>query len=110
MAAIESDRGGFLPLGFTVRENAAALERIRGFKYLFDSLGMFFIEEGYGGVDINPLHDQGTLTLGLKPDSQRYFDVHHSANVVLSAVHERELALGAVATAVLAWVLSEEGL
>ena len=36
------------------------------------------------------------------PDSQRYFDYHHSANDVLSAVHPRELELGAVVQAVMA--------
>ncbi len=108
VAAIESDRGGFLPLGFTARTTGGQLDRLNAWQPYLASLGLNWIREGYGGVDINPLADQGTLTLGLYPDSQRYFDVHHSANDVLATVNPRELELGAIAMAGLAWLLSEE--
>ena len=110
MAAIESDRGGFLPLGFSVKAGTETVQAFKEWEYLLKPLGMFFIEAGYGGVDINPLSEKGTVTIGLVPDSQRYFDVHHSDNDVLSSVHPRELQLGAVAMAVMAYVLAEDGL
>jgi hypothetical protein len=47
---------------------------------------------------------------GLIPDAQRYFDVHHSANDVLAAVNPRELELGAIALAIIAFVLAQEGI
>lgn len=109
IAAIESDRGGFLPLGFTVKADAEKVRSLQRWLPLIAPLGMTFVKEGYGGVDINPLAELGTLTIGLYPDSQRYFDYHHSANDVLDAVNPRHLELGAIAMAVLASHLAEEG-
>ena len=48
--------------------------------------------------------------MSLVPDSQRYFDVHHSGTDTLDKVNPRELQLGANAMALLAWLLSEEGI
>jgi carboxypeptidase Q len=108
LAAIESDRGGFLPLGFGVG-NTQTFEKYKKWEYLFQSIGLFWLRPGGGGVDIAPLGQQGTLLIGLVPDSQRYFDVHHSGKDVIETVHLRELELGAIAMAVFAYVLSEEG-
>ena len=109
LAAIESDRGGFLPLGFTVKADAEKVKSLQVWLPLIAPLGMTFIKEGYGGVDINPLAELGTLTIGLYPDSQRYFDYHHSANDVFAAVNPRHLELGAIAMAVLASELVANG-
>lgn len=108
VAAIESDRGGFVPTGFTVRGDEKQVAFVRQWMPALSKAGVFFVDEGYGGVDINPLAEGGTLTIGLIVDSQRYFDVHHSANDSLDAVNPRELELGAVAMAALAYILSEE--
>jgi carboxypeptidase Q len=107
LAAIESDRGGFLPLGFGVGDIQTA-EKFKKWEYLFQSIGLFWLRPGGGGVDIAPLGQQGTLLIGLVPDSQRYFDVHHSGKDVVETVNPRELELGAIAIAVFAYVLSEE--
>lgn len=108
-AAIESDQGGFLPLGFAIGDSQAA-EKLNKWEALFQSIGLFWLRPGGGGVDIAPLGRQGTLLIGLVPDSQRYFDVHHSAKDVVETVHPRELELGAIAIAVFAYILSEEGI
>ena len=110
LAAIEADGGGFLPLGFEVGGNPKTVKRLQRWEYLFQSIGMCWIRRGGGGVDISPLAEQGTILMGLVPDSQSYFDVHHSAKDVLSAVHPRHLELGAVAMAVFAYVLAQEGI
>ena len=52
----------------------------------------------------------GVPGIGLLVDTQRYFDLHHTANDILDNVNERELALGAAALAILTYVISEEGL
>jgi carboxypeptidase Q len=107
--AIESDRGGFVPLGFTVDAEDHAVEALRRRTLpILKRVGMRDVERGGGGVDIGPLKGIGCTNIGLVPDSQRYFDVHHSDNDVLAAVHPRELQLGAVAMAVLAYMLSNE--
>jgi len=107
--AIESDRGGFVPLGFTVDAEDPVVEGLRR-RYLpmLKLLGLLYVERGGGGVDIGALKEIGCTNVGLVPDSQRYFDFHHSDNDVLEAVHPRELQLGAVAMAALAYALANE--
>jgi len=108
LAALESDRGGFRPLGFGLG-NANTFSRFKKWEPLLRSIGLFWFGPGGGGVDIAPLAEGGTVLGGLVPDSQRYFDVHHSGRDTLDSVNPRELELGAVAMAVLAYVLAEEG-
>jgi carboxypeptidase Q len=109
VAAIESDRGGFLPLGFGVGAKGDALTRIQSWEPLFQRIGLQWIRSGGGGVDIGPLGESGATLMSLVPDSQRYFDVHHSGTDTLDKVNPRELQLGANAMALLAYLLSEEG-
>ncbi len=110
IAAIESDRGGFLPLGFGVGGKGAAYARVQSWEPLFQRIGLQWIRPGGGGVDIGPLGESGTILMSLVPDSQRYFDVHHSGTDTLDKVNPRELQMGANAMALLAWLLSEEGI
>jgi hypothetical protein len=63
-----------------------------------------------GGADIGPLSKQGAVTIGLVPDSQRYFDYHHTSIDTFDKVNKRELELGAASMAALVWLLSEYGL
>lgn len=109
VAAIESDAGGFVPRGFGVGDSAAYV-RIKAWEPLFAFMNADRIVRGGGGADISPLMRQGVPGIGLHVDSQRYFDVHHSDNDVFEAVNERELALGAGAMAILAYLIAEEGL
>jgi hypothetical protein len=110
IAAIESDRGGFLPLGFGVSATGDTLARIRSWEMLMQTIGLQWIRPGGGGVDIGPLGESGTILIDLVPDSQRYFDVHHSGIDTLDKVNPRELQLGANAMALMAWLLAEDGL
>jgi carboxypeptidase Q len=110
LAAIESDRGGFLPVGFGVGGGEKPLQKVRQWLPLLQPVGIHWIRPGGGGVDIGPLAQSGTVLMGIVPDSQRYFDVHHSRRDVLASVHPRELELGAIATAILALLLAEEGI
>jgi hypothetical protein len=109
IAAIESDAGGFSPRGFSFKGDSLMILKAIGFKKLFEPYLLFDWRKGYGGADINHLHDQGTLLIGFMPDSQRYFDLHHAATDTFDKVNKRELELGAAAMASLAWLLSEYG-
>ena len=109
IAAIESDRGGFLPEGFGVGGNENTLQKVQSWFPLFEPLGMFWIRRGGGGVDIGPLAKYGTVLMSIVPDDQRYFDVHHSGNDVMETVNERELELGAIALAIMVYLLAQEG-
>ena len=77
---------------------------------LLEPYGISFIEPGFSGVDVRPLKTQGTLLFGYEPDSQRYFDFHHSDKDVFETVHPRELSLGAACMASLIYLVDKYGL
>ncbi len=110
LAAIESDRGGFLPVGIGVGAKDAVFDRIKSWEPLFRIMGLHWIRPGGGGVDIGPLAASGTVLMSLVTDSQRYFEVHHSGMDVLEKVNSRELELGASAMALMAYLLAQEGI
>ena len=114
IAAIESDRGGFTPRGFDVAGNDEIRERaynqLMQWKELFKPYNLHHFEYGYGGVDINKLKDQGPALFGFVPDSQRYFDHHHTHNDNIEGVNKRELEMGAASITSLVYLLSKYGI
>lgn len=109
IAAIESDRGGFTPLGFGIVGTAAQKSRIQSWQKLFAAYGIHELGPGGGGADIGPLAQQGTLLLGLIPDSQRYFDYHHASSDKFETVSKRELELGGAAMAAMMYLIDKYG-
>ena len=110
IALIESDLGGFAPLGFTIEGDTTVVPRVLRWKPLFDLIGMGRLVKGSSGADVSPLVAKGIPGFGLDTENQRYFDYHHSANDTIDKVNPRELELGAIAEALLCYLLSEEGL
>lgn len=108
IAALESDRGGFAPRAFSVEADTGAVRRIAAWLPIFEGTGIERITRGGSGADISVLVRSGVLGLGLVPESQRYFDYHHSDNDTLDKVHPRELELGAATMAIMAYLISEE--
>jgi carboxypeptidase Q len=109
IACIETDAGGFTPRGFTVTD-PVALAKIQKWSALFALAGAGEVTSGNPGADLLYLAKLGIPAIGFRPDSQRYFDYHHSTHDTLDKVHPRELELGAVAIAIMAYQLSENGL
>lgn len=109
VAAIESDRGGFIPLGFGVVGTPAQKTKIVAWSKLFAPYGLHEIGPGGGGADIGPLAQQGTVLLGLIPDSQRYFDYHHASNDTFDKISKRELELGGASMAAMLYLLDKYG-
>jgi carboxypeptidase Q len=110
IAAIESDAGGFTPRGFGVTTDSVRFEKIAQWASVFEMIDAARITRGGGGVDIDPLRRKGVPVLGLRVDGQRYFDYHHSDHDTIDKVNERELELGAIAMAMISYILAEEGL
>jgi len=110
IAAIESDAGGYSPRGFGLVGPIAKKDKIKSWKNLFLPYGIYDFSGGEGGADIEPLQPLGTFMLGLVPDSQRYFDIHHTAADTFDKVNKRELELGAAGVAMMTYLLSEYGL
>jgi carboxypeptidase Q len=109
--ALESDEGGFTPRGFNMTGTDEQYQKILSWKPLLAPYGTGEIARGGGGADIGPLNRTfKTPVAGLFPDSQRYFDIHHSRNDVFENVNKRELELGAVNMAALIYLIDKYGL
>jgi len=103
--ALESDSGGFTPRGFSFDTDKETFAQIKSWSnYFYPYLSDRF-ELGGSGADIGPLKPQGLILAGLKPDSQRYFDHHHSDNDRFEHVNKRELELGAAAMTALIYLM-----
>lgn len=114
LAALESDAGGFSPRGFSFDADTSVLKKYyrsvsAHMLPLLETYGLQF-ETGGSGADIGPLKPQKGLLIGLRPDSQRYFDYHHTARDVFENVHPRELKLGAAAMTSLIYLIDQYGL
>lgn len=113
IAAIESDAGGFTPRGFSVDAPPQIIKgMVKNFHSLLKPYLIEDIEAGGGGADIGPLKRTvpGVVLIGYKPDSQRYFDIHHASNDVFENVNRRELELGAAGIAALTYLIDQKGL
>ncbi len=110
MAAVESDNGGFTPRGFGIVGTPEQRAKVMPWKPLLAPYGLTEIGPGSGGADIGPLAQLGTVLFGFKPDSQRYFDYHHTMVDRFEAVSQRELELGAASMAALVYLLDQHGL
>ncbi|HEY6951916.1 MAG TPA: M20/M25/M40 family metallo-hydrolase [Bacteroidota bacterium] len=110
IAAIESDMGGFMPRGFGVSTDSVRFQKIARWQHIFSPIWADRIVPGGGGTDISYLASKGVPEIALIPESQRYFDYHHSDNDTIDKVNERELELGAACLAILTYVLAQEGL
>jgi carboxypeptidase Q len=110
LAAIESDAGGFRPMGFGMSAEGTLQERylkmLGTWWSLLEPYGLS-LTSGGGGADISPLRGQGGMLIGLRPDSQRYFDYHHSHADTIDKVHPRELKLGSAAMTALVILLDK---
>ncbi len=108
---LESDAGGFTPRGFSLDTDAANLKQIQSWEPLFKPYLIHYFEKGGSGADVGKLKkDSGIVLAGLQPDSQRYFDYHHTAIDTMDAVNKRELELGAATMASLVYLIDKYGL
>lgn len=98
-AAIESDSGGALPIGFGC---SASEQQFAGFlkiQPLLESYGVKQFRKGGGGVDIRFLSEMNVPLMNIIPEPQRYFEFHHSGNDTFDKISFRELQLGCAAMA-----------
>ena len=76
---------------------------------MLEPYGLTDFSQGGGGADIGPLEPQGTVVLGFVPDSQRYFDYHHTPADTFDKVSKRELELGAASMTALVYLIDKYG-
>lgn len=113
LAALESDSGGFTPRGFRCEGDVSIFEKsfkkVAQWADLIEPYGLN-LKTGGSGADIGPLKSQKAMLFGYEPDSQRYFDYHHTAIDTFDAVNKRELNLGTAAMTTLVYLLDKYGL
>ncbi len=95
LAALETDAGGYTPRGFGVDTTNGLYTKVLNWKPLFTPYYVDRISEGGGGADISELDKAGVPCIGFEPDTQRYFDIHHTAADTFDKINKRELELGA---------------
>lgn len=105
--AIETDAGGFTPRGISLDMDNEKRKQIQSWSDLFLPYGIYDFKNTYSGTDLYPLHDMGIPTAELVPDSQRYFDIHHTEEDTFEKVNRRELLLGAVAMTQLIYMIDK---
>ncbi|MCA8830044.1 M20/M25/M40 family metallo-hydrolase [Hymenobacter pini] len=110
LAAMESDGGGFTPRGFSIEAEPATVRKIQAWQPLFRPYGSGEFTAGHSGTDIEPLKEQVKALIGYHCDSQRYFDIHHTAADTFDKVNRRELELGGASMAALIYLMSKYGL
>jgi carboxypeptidase Q len=111
IAAIESDAGGFTPRGFSMEGSDTLREYVKhAWKPLMDKFEIGSLDDIGSGADVSHLKGNCTLLGELHPDSQRYFDFHHSARDTWENVNDRELELGAAAMASFVYLIDKHGL
>lgn len=93
--AIETDAGGFSPRGISLNMDDAKRKQVQSWAGLFLPYGVYDFTGTFSGTDLYPLHDMGIPTAELVPDSQRYFDIHHTEEDTFEKVNRRELLMGA---------------
>lgn len=105
--AIESDAGGFTPRGISLDMEQEKRKQIQSWSELFLTYGIYDFKNTYSGTDLYSLHDMGIPAAELVPDSQRYFDIHHTEEDTFEKVNRRELLLGAVVMTQLIYMIDK---
>ncbi|MBU2649558.1 MAG: M20/M25/M40 family metallo-hydrolase [Bacteroidetes bacterium] len=106
--ALEADAGAFTPEGFMVDAPDSVYRQVAAFRKLLAPYGIHYIRKGGTGVDIAPLKAFHVPLSGFRTDSQRYFDLHHSANDTFDKINFRELELGITCMAGLIFLIDQK--
>ena len=105
LAALETDAGGFTPRGFGVDTINGLYNKVVKWEKLLQPYFADRIEKGGDGADLTALEELGVPCIGFEPDTQRYFDIHHTAADTFDKINKRELELGAAAIGTLVFLL-----
>ena len=104
VAALETDLGSGRPLTWSATGSEYDLAWLR---HLAAHVGLP-VEGSGSGADISPLERRGVLCVGLRPDLEAYFDIHHTHADTLDKVDPALLREGAAVVAGLTWLLANE--
>jgi carboxypeptidase Q len=111
IAALESDRGVFQPKALAVTGNKTQMKKLADWQPLFDPYDIE-LTSGGGGADVGPLKNfyPEILFMGIIPEDQRYFNLHHASSDTFEQVDRREMQMGAAGIAALIYLYDKYGL
>lgn len=107
IGGLESDAGGHTPRGFSIDANAVNTKLLQSWKKLLSPYGLHDLDKGGSGADISPLKGENVTLVGYRPDSQRYFDYHHTSRDTFDKVNKRELELGSASMASIVYLMDK---
>jgi len=108
--ALESDAGAFTPRAIGINGPDSLVQKVKNWIKYFPDFTIDKIIKGKGGSDVEPLHKEMDTPVGsLMPDSQRYFDFHHTHADVFEAVNARELEMGTASMASFIYLVDQLG-
>jgi len=107
LAALETDAGGYSPRYINADTLNGLYKLISGWKDLFSPYLVEKIQMNGGGADLIAIEKLGVPCIGYEPDTQRYFDIHHTAADTFDKINKRELELGAGTIGALFYLLDK---
>ncbi|MEQ6125363.1 M20/M25/M40 family metallo-hydrolase [Pseudotenacibaculum sp. MALMAid0570] len=107
IGGLESDAGGHTPRGFSIDANNKNTKLLQSWKKLLAPYGLHDIDKGGSGADISPLKGETVTLVGYRPDSQRYFDYHHTSRDTFDKVNKRELELGSASMSSIIYLMDK---
>ena len=107
IGALDADSGGHTPRGFTINANEQNTKHLQSWKKLLSPYGLHDLIKGGSGSNIRKLKGETVTLVGYTPDSQRYFDYHHTAIDTFDKVNKRELELGSASMASLVYLMDK---
>jgi len=107
IGGLESDAGGHTPRGFSIDANGKNTKLVQSWKKLLSPYGLHDLDKGGSGADISPLRGEDVTLVGYRPDSQRYFDYHHTSRDTFDKVNKRELELGSASMASIIYLMDK---
>jgi carboxypeptidase Q len=108
VAALEMDSGGGRPLGVSLHAGPGGEALMAPWLPPLEGLGAGRFLVGHAtGADISPMEPAHVPFVGVRVDSSRYFDVHHSMADTLDKVDPQDLARSTAAVAWVAYALAE---
>ncbi|MFD2530561.1 M20/M25/M40 family metallo-hydrolase [Polaribacter marinaquae] len=107
IGGLESDAGGHTPRGFSIQANNSNTALVQSWKKLLSPYGLHDLDKGGSGADIAPLQAENVTLVGYRPDSQRYFDYHHTSRDTFDKVNKRELELGSASMASIVYLMDK---
>jgi hypothetical protein len=107
IGGLESDAGGHTPRGFSIDANSVNTKLLQSWKKLLSPYGLHDLDKGGSGADINPLKEEAITLVGYRPDSQRYFDYHHTSTDTFDKVNKRELELGSASMSSIIYLMDK---